>query len=164
MGGLPELIKFEQVIEPLSGLFKDEVRLLGKKLGLPKSLVNRQPFPGPGLAIRVMGEVTEEKLVILRQADAIIRRELNNMRRKPDQYFAVMTDTYTVGVKGDDRTYDPIIAIRAVTTDDFMTCEYTPLSHKLLRHLASCITSEIGSISRVVYDITSKPPATVEWE
>ena len=164
VGGLPELIKFEQVIEPLSGLFKDEVRLLGKKLGLPESLVNRQPFPGPGLAIRVMGEVTEEKLVILRQADAIIRKELNNMRRKPDQYFAVMTDTYTVGVKGDDRTYDPVIAIRAVTTDDFMTCEYTPLPHKLLRRLASCITNEIGSISRVVYDITSKPPATVEWE
>ena len=164
VGGLPELLKFEQVIEPLSGLFKDEVRLLGKKLGLPESLVNRQPFPGPGLAIRVMGEVTEEKLVILRQADAIIRKELNNMRRKPDQYFAVMTDTYTVGVKGDDRTYDPVIAIRAVTTDDFMTCEYTPLPHKLLRRLASCITNEIGSISRVVYDITSKPPATVEWE
>ena len=164
VGGLPEDRTFAEVIEPLSGLFKDEVRILGRKLGLPAFLVNRQPFPGPGLAIRVIGEVTEEKLELLRQADAIFREEVDTVRHKPDQYFAVLTDTKSVGVKGDDRTYDPVIAIRAVTTDDFMTCEYTPLSHKILGRISSRITSEISSVSRVVYDITSKPPATVEWE
>ncbi|MDR0294193.1 MAG: glutamine-hydrolyzing GMP synthase, partial [Oscillospiraceae bacterium] len=164
VGGLPENLAFTDVIEPLSGLFKDEVRALGKKLGLPSALAGRQPFPGPGLAIRVMGEVTEEKLDVLRQADAILREELDCLRRKPDQYFAVLTDTRSVGVKGDDRTYDPVIAIRAVTTDDFMTCGYAPLSHKLLGRVSSRITGEIPSVSRVVYDITAKPPATVEWE
>ena len=164
VGGLPADRTFTEVIEPLSGLFKDEVRILGKKLGLPAFLVNRQPFPGPGLAIRVMGEVTEEKLECLRQADAILHEELDGLRRKPDQYFAVLTDTRSVGVKGDDRTYDPVIAIRAVTTDDFMTCEYTPLPHKILSRLSSRMTSEILHVSRVVYDITPKPPATVEWE
>ena len=164
VGGLPEDRAFADVLEPLSGLFKDEVRILGEKLGLPAFLVNRQPFPGPGLAIRVMGEVTEEKLELLRRADAVLREELDGIRRRPNQYFAVLTDTRSVGVKGDDRTYDPVIAIRAVTTDDFMTCEYTPLSHKILCRIASRITSEIPNVSRVVYDITSKPPATVEWE
>jgi GMP synthase (glutamine-hydrolysing) len=164
VGGLPKNLAFAGVIEPLSGLFKDEVRVLGKKLGLPQSLINRQPFPGPGLAIRVMGEVTEEKLEVLRKADAILREELDGMRHKPDQYFAVLTDTRTVGVKGDDRTYDPVIALRAVITDDFMTCNYAPLPHKVLRRVSSRITGEIPSVSRVVYDITSKPPATVEWE
>ena len=164
VGGLPENLSFSELIEPLSGLFKDEVRILGKKLGLPAKLVNRQPFPGPGLAIRIIGEVTEEKLEVLRKADAILREELEIMRRKPNQYFAVMTNTHSVGVKGDDRTYDPVIAIRAVTTDDFMTCEYTPLPHKVLRRISSRITNEIPSVSRVVYDITSKPPSTVEWE
>ena len=164
VGGLPENFVFVDVIEPLSGLFKDEVRILGKKLGLPSSLVNRQPFPGPGLAIRVMGEVTEDKLNILRQADFILRDEISRLRKKPRQYFAVLTDTRSVGVKGDERTYDPVIAIRAVTTSDFMTCEYAELSHKSLRRISSRITSEIPSVSRVVYDITSKPPATVEWE
>jgi len=164
VGGLPKDSTFAQVIEPLSGLFKDEVRILGRKLGLPAFLVNRQPFPGPGLAIRVMGEVTEEKLELLCRADAILREELDAVRRRPNQYFAVLTDTRSVGVKGDDRTYDPVIAIRAVTTDDFMTCEYTPLSHKILSRLSFRITNEIPNVSRVVYDITSKPPATVEWE
>jgi GMP synthase (glutamine-hydrolysing) len=164
VGGLPDNLKFTAVIEPLSGLFKDEVRVLGKKLGLPQSLVNRQPFPGPGLAIRVMGEVTEEKLAVLRGADAILREELNAMKHRPDQYFAVLTDTRTVGVKGDDRTYDPVIALRAVLTGDFMTCDYAPLPHKILGRISSRITSEMKSVSRVVYDITSKPPATVEWE
>ena len=164
VGGLPKDHTFAELVEPLLGLFKDEVRILGKKLGLPAFLVHRQPFPGPGLAIRVMGDVTEEKLELLRQADAIVREELDAMRRKPDQYFAVLTDTRSVGVKGDDRTYDPVIAIRAVTTDDFMTCEYSPLSHRILSRISSRITSEIPSVSRVVYDITSKPPATVEWE
>ena len=164
VGGLPESLAFDEVIEPLSGLFKDEVRILGKKLGLPASLVNRQPFPGPGLAIRIMGDVTEAKLEVLRAADAIFREELAGTRPRPDQYFAVLTDTRSVGVKGDDRTYDPIIALRAVTTDDFMTCEYTLLPHKLLNRISSRITNELPSVSRVVYDITSKPPATVEWE
>jgi GMP synthase (glutamine-hydrolysing) len=164
VGGLPEKLGFEKVIEPLSGLFKDEVRILGKKLGLPDELVNRQPFPGPGLAIRVMGEITEKKLETLRKADAILREEIDNLPAKPDQYFAVLTDTNTVGVKGDDRTYEPVVALRAVTTSDFMTCEYTPLSHKTLSKISSRITNEIPSVSRVVYDITSKPPATVEWE
>ena len=164
VGGLPENFDLSKLVEPLSGLFKDEVRLLGKKLGLPAFLVNRQPFPGPGLAVRVIGEVTEEKLDILRGADAIFREELDGMRSRPSQYFAVLTDTYSVGIKEDNRTYQPVIALRAVTTDDFMTCEYTPLPHKVLNRVASRITSEIPSVSRVVFDITSKPPGTVEWE
>lgn len=164
VGGLPDDLAFSKVIEPLSGLFKDEVRVLGKKLGLPTSLVMRQPFPGPGLAIRVMGVVTEEKLDILRRADFILCQEIGKQKRKPQQYFAVYTGAYSVGVKGDDRTYDSVIALRAVTTNDFMTCEYTPLSHKILTRISSRITREIHSVSRVVYDITSKPPATVEWE
>ena len=164
VGGLPENLAFAQIIEPLSGLFKDEVRALGRKLGLPSFLVNRQPFPGPGLSIRVIGEVSFEKLEVLRMADAIVRQELGKSRRKPDQYFAVMTDTYSVGVKGDSRTYEPVIAIRAVITDDFMTCDYSPLPHKILGHISARITGEIPSVSRVVYDITSKPPGTVEWE
>ncbi|MDD4565562.1 MAG: glutamine-hydrolyzing GMP synthase [Eubacteriales bacterium] len=164
VGGLPENLAFAEVIEPLSGLFKDEVRILGKKLGLPASLTERQPFPGPGLAIRIMGEVTQEKLEVVRMADFIMCEEMGKLKRKPQQYFAVYTGTCSVGVKGDDRTYDAVIALRAVTTSDFMTGEYTPLSHKVLSRIASRITSEISSVSRVVYDITSKPPATVEWE
>jgi len=164
VGGLPENLKFTEIVEPLSRLFKDEVRELGKKLKLPSSLVNRQPFPGPGLAIRVMGEITEQKLDVLRHADAILREELDALKRRPNQYFCVMTGTRSVGVKGDDRTYDFVIAVRAVTTDDFMTCEYTPLPHNLLSRISSKVTSEIPQVSRVVYDITSKPPATVEWE
>lgn len=164
VGGLPEDMNFSGVVEPLSGLFKDEVRVLGKKLGLPAFLVNRQPFPGPGLAVRVIGEVTEEKLVVLRQADYIFRDELKKVRKKPQQYFAVLTNTPSVGVKGDDRTYEPVVAIRAVNTNDFMTAEYAELSHTVLKRVSSRITSEIASVSRVVYDITSKPPSTIEWE
>jgi len=164
VGGLPKNLKFTGVVEPLSGLFKDEVRILGRKLGLPAQLVNRQPFPGPGLAIRVVGEVTEEKLNVLRKADAILREELDGVKNRPDQYFTVLTDTCSVGVKGDERTYSPVIAVRAVITGDFMTCDYAPIPHKALGRISSRITSEIPSVSRVVYDITSKPPATVEWE
>ncbi len=164
VGGLPETLSFKEIIEPLSGLFKDEVRLLGKDLGLPDMITNRQPFPGPGLAVRIMGEVTKSKLDMLREADSIMRDEIARLRIKPNQYFAVLTGTRSVGVKGDSRTYDNVIALRAVITNDFMTCQYAPLSHKTLSRIASRITSEIKGVSRVVYDITSKPPATVEWE
>ena len=164
VGGLPEKLGFHEVLEPLSQLFKDEVRLMGLKLGLPKHLLERQPFPGPGLAIRITGEVTEKKLKIVRHADAIVREEIGRLRKKPDQYFTVLTDTLSVGVKGDSRTYDPVIAVRAVSTSDFMTCEYSRLGHKVLDKISSRITSEVAGISRVVYDISGKPPATVEWE
>ncbi|MCL2024454.1 MAG: glutamine-hydrolyzing GMP synthase [Coriobacteriia bacterium] len=178
VGGLPEKLAFTGIVEPLAGLFKNEVRTLGEKLGLPPSLIHRQPFPGPGLAVRIMGEVTAEKLDILRAADAILREELDGIAGtdtasggaanlstlKPDQYFVVLTDTCSTGVKGSDRTYDKVVAIRAVTTDDFMTCEYAELPHDVLRRISSRITGEVPAISRVVYDITSKPPATVEWE
>jgi len=164
VGGLPERINFTGIIEPLSGLNKDEVRAIGRMLGLPEAFVNRQPFPGPGLAIRVIGEVTKAKLDTLRQADAILREELGALEERPDQYFAVLTDTCAVGIKDDARTYDPVVAIRAVNTMDFMHGEYTPLSHDLLGRVSKRITGEIGPVSRVVYDITSKPPATIEWE
>ena len=164
VGGLPENLKFEGVVEPLASLYKEDVRVLGRKLKLPAALINRQPFPGPGLAIRVMGEVTEEKLEILRKADAIMREEIKGVKRKPDQYFAVLTDTYTVGIKGADRVYGPVVAIRAVSTGDFMVCEYFPLSHKVLGRISRRITDEVPSVSRVVYDVTSKPPATIEWD
>ena len=164
VGGLPDTLAFTALVEPLSGLFKDEVRALGRKLGLPAALVNRQPFPGPGLAIRVMGEVTRQKLDIVRQADHILCSELGKLKKRPQQYFAVFTNVRSVGVKGDGRTYDNVIALRAVNTMDFMTCGYAPLSHRVLSRVSSRITSEIPTVSRVVYDISSKPPATVEWE
>ena len=164
VGGLPADLGFEGVIEPLNLLFKDEVRRLGILLGLPKKLVWRQPFPGPGLAIRIVGEVTEEKLNILREADAIVREEIGRCRVRADQYFAVMTDTRSVGVMGDFRTYENVIAVRAVRTSDFMTCEYARLPYPLLTRISSRITNEVRGVNRVVYDITAKPPATIEWE
>jgi len=164
VGGLPDNLAFEGIVEPLSGLFKDEVRIIGKMLGLPDTLVTRQPFPGPGLAIRITGEVTQNKLDLLRKADHIVREEIRKLRKKPRQYFAVLMDTRSVGVKGDHRTYDYVVAVRAVETNDFMTCEYSPLPHKILNRISSRITGEIKPVSRVVYDITGKPPATVEWE
>jgi len=164
VGGLPDVLDFTGIVEPLSGLYKEDVRELGRMLGLPGALVDRQPFPGPGLAIRIIGEVTEAKLETLRQADAILREEIDKLTVKPDQYFAVLTDTYSVGVKGNVRTYEPVVAIRAVNTVDFMHCEYTHLPHEVLGRVSSRITGEIGSVSRVVYDITCKPPGTVEWE
>ena len=164
VGGLPADLGFEGVIEPLSLLFKDEVRRLGILLGLPKKLVWRQPFPGPGLAIRIVGEVTEENLNILREADAIVREEIGRCRVRADQYFAVMTDTRSVGVMGDFRTYENVIAVRAVRTGDFMTCEYARLPYPLLTRISSRITNEVRGVNRVVYDITAKPPATIEWE
>jgi len=166
VGGLPSDFDLTRLIEPLRGLFKDEVRALGKKLGLPNNLVNRQPFPGPGLSIRIMGEIDEYKLDILREVDAIFREEVDTLglSKRPSQYFAVMTDTKSVGVKGDERTYDFVVALRAVTTSDFMTCEYTRLDHKLLSRASRRISNEIASVSRVVFDISDKPPSTVEWE
>ncbi len=164
VGGLPKDLGFEGVVEPLRGLFKDEVRKLGLLLGLPETLVWRQPFPGPGLGIRVIGEITREKLDILRAADAIFRSELLAAGERADQYFAVLTDTRSVGVMGDDRTYDYTLALRAVRTNDFMTCEFARLTWDLLARVSSRITNEVRGINRVVYDVTSKPPATIEWE
>ena len=163
VGGLPKNMKFEGIVEPLRSLFKDEVRALGRQLGLPRKFVERQPFPGPGLAVRIMGEITPEKLEILREADAIFREEAARHRIKADQYFAVLTDTRSVGVVGDFRTYDYAIALRAVKTSDFMTCEYAPISHKVLGTVSSRIVNEVKGAGRVVYDITGKPPATIEW-
>ncbi len=166
VGGLPDVIAFEEIVEPLRELFKDEVREVGEKLGIPHELVWRQPFPGPGLAVRVLGEITEEKLDVLREADAIFREEIANahLEKITNQYFAVLTDARSVGVMGDARTYGKTIALRAVTTDDFMTAEWTRLPFEVLERASSRITNEVKGISRVVYDITSKPPATVEWE
>jgi GMP synthase (glutamine-hydrolysing) len=164
VGGLPKDMSFTELVEPLRGLFKDEVRALGRQLGLPKELVDRQPFPGPGLAVRVIGDITKDKLDMLREADAIFRHEMKRSRKRADQYFAVLTDTRSVGVMGDFRTHGYTVALRAVKTTDFMTCEVVPLSHNLLARAASRIVNEVKGISRVVYDITGKPPATIEWE
>ena len=166
VGGLPGVIDFDEIIEPLRELFKDEVRAVGTELGIPADLVWRQPFPGPGLAIRVIGEITKEKLDTLREADAIFREEVvaAGLERNTNQYFAVLTDTRSVGVMGDARTYGYTVALRAVTTDDFMTADWTRLPYEVLERASSRITNEVRTIGRVVYDITSKPPATVEWE
>ena len=163
VGGLPKNMNFAGIVEPLRSLFKDEVRALGRQLGLPGKFVARQPFPGPGLSVRIMGEITPEKIAILQEADAIFREEITRRRIKADQYFAVLTDTRSVGVVGDFRTYDYTVALRAVRTSDFMTCEYAPISHKVLGLVSSRIVNEVKGAGRVVYDITGKPPATIEW-
>ncbi len=166
VGGLPAVMDFKMIAEPLRELFKDEVREVGEKLGIPRELVRRQPFPGPGLAVRVIGEITEEKLDILRDADAIFREELDRseFRETTAQYFAVLLDTRSVGVMGDSRTYGYTVALRAVTTDDFMTADFARLPYSVLEKASGRITNEVKGVTRVVYDITSKPPATVEWE
>ena len=166
VGGLPSVMNFEEIIEPLRDLFKDEVREVGEKLGIPRNLVWRQPFPGPGLAVRVIGEITEEKLSTLREADAIFREEILNagLEKETNQYFAVLTNERSVGVMGDARTYGHVVALRAVTTDDFMTAEWTRLPLEVLARVSNRITNEVSGVSRIVYDITSKPPSTVEWE
>ena len=166
VGGLPDFVDFKEIIEPLRLLFKDEVRQLGRELGLPEYLVSRQPFPGPGLAIRIMGEITKEKADTLRLADAIYREELEKAgeNKKMNQYFAVLTDTRTVGVMGDGRSYDRVLALRAVTTEDFMTADWARIPYELLDKISGRIVNEVKGINRIVYDITSKPPATVEWE
>ena len=166
VGGLPDVISFDEIIEPLREFFKDEVRSVGTALGLPRELVWRQPFPGPGLAVRIIGEITAEKIGMLQEADAIFREEVSRAfsGQGPDQYFAVLTDTRSVGVMGDSRTYGYTVALRAVSTDDFMTAEWTRIPYDVLEQSSSRITNEVPGISRVVYDISSKPPATVEWE
>ena len=166
VGGLPDYVDFKEIIEPLRLLFKDEVRQLGRELGLPEYLVSRQPFPGPGLAIRIMGEITKEKADTLRLADAIYREELEKAgeNKKMNQYFAVLTDTRTVGVMGNGRSYDRVLALRAVTTEDFMTADWARIPYELLDKISGRSVNEVKGINRIVYDITSKPPATVEWE
>ncbi|HEX2997821.1 MAG TPA: glutamine-hydrolyzing GMP synthase, partial [Anaerolineales bacterium] len=182
VGGLPEDIKFE-LVEPLRYLFKDEVRAVGEALGLPESLVWRQPFPGPGLTVRCLGEVTRERVARLRAADAILLEELskagllskrfpvvrptgslNPIQQAISQAFVVLLPVYSVGVMGDQRTYQEAVAIRAVTTEDFMTADWAHLPYELLAKVSSRIVNEVDGINRVVYDITSKPPATIEWE
>ena len=166
VGGLPEDMMFEGLVEPLRELFKDEVRALGESIGVPHDMVWRQPFPGPGLGIRVMGDITEEKLEIVRETDAILREEIKNAGLTKDiwQYFTVWTPIKTVGVKGDARSYDNVIAIRAVETSDAMSVEAAPLPFDLLQTLSSRMINEVAGVGRVVYDITSKPPGTIEWE
>ena len=166
VGGLPEELGFTSLVEPLRSLFKDEVRLLGVALGLPKSLVYRQPFPGPGLAVRVVGDLTREKVAVVRESDAILREEIEKagLNNEISQYFTVLTGARSVGVMGDERTYAHAIAIRAVITDDFMTADVAQIPYDILGRIATRIVGEVAEVNRVLYDITTKPPASIEWE
>lgn len=165
VGGLPKNMKLK-LIEPLNELFKDEVRVLGKTLGLPDEIVHRQPFPGPGLAIRILGDITEEKIRIVQESDFILREEIkkNHLDQSIWQYFTVLTPLKTVGVMGDSRTYDYVLVIRAVTSVDGMTADYAQIPYPILTKISNRMTNEVKGINRVVYDITSKPPGTIEWE
>lgn len=166
VGGLPDYVDFKEIIEPLRMLFKDEVRQLGIELGLSEVLVWRQPFPGPGLAIRIIGDITDDKLEILKDADYIFREEIAKagLERSIHQYFAVLTNMRSVGVMGDSRTYDYTVALRGVTTTDFMTADFAKIPYEVLEIAASRIVNEVKNVNRIVYDITTKPPATIEWE
>ena len=166
VGGLPDYVDFKEIVEPLRNLFKDEVRKTGLELGIPENLVFRQPFPGPGLAIRIIGEITDDKLTILKEADSIFREEIANagLHKSINQYFAVLTNLKSVGVMGDERTYDYTVALRAVETTDFMTGVWSKIPYEILEKVSSRIVNEVKHVNRVVYDITSKPPATIEWE
>lgn len=166
VGGLPDYVDFKEIVEPLRDLFKDEVRKLGLELEIPENLVFRQPFPGPGLGIRIIGDITKAKLDILRDADYIFREEVKNagLEKELNQYFAVLTDIRSVGVMGDYRTYDYTIALRSVKTIDFMTAKWSKIPYEVLEKVSSRIVNEVNHVNRVVYDITSKPPATIEWE
>lgn len=166
VGGLPDYVDFKEIIEPLRMLFKDEVRQLGLELGLSPVLVWRQPFPGPGLAIRIIGEITDEKLLTLQDADWIFREEIANagLDKEINQYFAVLTNMRSVGVMGDGRTYDYTLALRGVTTTDFMTADFAKIPYEVLEKISARIVNEVKNINRVVYDVTTKPPATIEWE
>lgn len=165
VGGLPEDMRL-QLIEPLRLLFKDEVRRVGSALGLPDEMIYRAPFPGPGLAVRLLGEITRERLEVLREADAIVRHEIEaaGLAREIWQYFAILTPLRTVGVMGDDRTYANVVAVRAVTSEDAMTADWARIPYDLLAHISNRIVNEVAGVNRVVYDISSKPPATIEWE
>lgn len=166
VGGLPDYVDFKEIVEPLRDLFKDEVRKTGLELGIPEKLVYRQPFPGPGLAIRIIGDITDDKLNILKDADAIFREEIAiaGFDKEINQYFAVLTNLKSVGVMGDDRTYDYTVALRAVTTSDFMTAVWSKIPYEILEKVSARIVNEVKHVNRVVYDITGKPPATIEWE
>ena len=166
VGGLPDVIDFEEILEPVRLLYKDEVREVGRFLGMPDFLVDRQPFPGPGLAVRVIGEITKDKLDILREADAIFRAEIEAacLNREIGQYFAVLTNLRSVGVKAGVRTYDYTVGLRAVVTKDFMSADFARIPYEVLARVSGRITSEVDGVSRVMYDVTSKPPGTIEFE
>ena len=176
MGGLPDHVDFKEIIEPLRDLFKDEVRKAGLELGIPEYLVFRQPFPGPGLGIRIIGEVTAEKVKIVQDADAIYREEVDRAAASfkeengveapwmPNQYFAALTNMRSVGVMGDERTYDYAVALRAVRTIDFMTAESAEIPYEVMNKVMNRIINEVKGVNRVMYDLTSKPPGTIEFE